>query len=198
MTIMNRRLLIPLAMAVCTLICAAEPIPARMIKTLDDQLAEVVQTTSTTEARRRAKRLIRNAEKLLKKHPDASERFKVLGIIFQTQNLMYTHRQAEETGRALVATAKLLSQAPNEFAEQRLPAEMVMQQYAMASTTRCSAPLARRICLPVWWSIPTAISTTGLVRAVGTTVVGGRRNHWSRSSSRQTTAPECWRNGNPY
>jgi len=112
----------------------AESVPERQIVKLQEQLAEVEGMESTSAIRRTCKRIVRGAESLLKKHPDAEERFQVMGMIFQARLILYSQKQSDEHVEALVKTAKELAQAPDDQAEFRLGADMLLLQIAMDRT----------------------------------------------------------------
>jgi len=129
--------LVSLALAAGTVLAAdarAAGIPERQVAGLRQQLSEVEGIESASAVRRACKRIVRGAESLLEKHPDADGRYRVLGLLFRTQQILYSQKQSDENGLAMVDTARKLSQAPDDQAELRLGADILLLQIAMART----------------------------------------------------------------
>jgi len=107
-------------------------IPGKSIETLQKKIEAVEDIDSVTERRRACKNIIRRAESLTEKYPASPDRFRVLGIVFEVRKLMFTMRQTQEHRDALLATAVELLEAPDEYADIRLGAEVMLQEIELA------------------------------------------------------------------
>lgn len=108
-------------------------IPSRQMLDLKRDLSAIQEMSSTVAQRRACKKIIREAESLLEKHPAASNRFRVLGIMFKTQKLMLSMRQTVARREALLQTARRLRKAPDEYAELRVEPDMMLLQLKLAT-----------------------------------------------------------------
>jgi len=109
----------------------ASSIPEREIAALRQDLADNVREASTAQRRRVVKNVIRQARKLIEDAPDAANRFAVLGLIHDSQRQLLTLENTAENRDALFATAQELLKAPDEFAELRLGADLLLMEKAM-------------------------------------------------------------------
>ena len=103
-------------------------IPEDSITHLQQKLAGVDEMKSATERRRTCKNIVRRGETLLEEYPDSSDRFRVLGIIFESRKTLFTMSSSEEYREALLQTAERLLEAPDEYADIRLGADVLLQQ----------------------------------------------------------------------
>lgn len=109
-------------------------IPESKIEELREVLEGLDDTDSTIQKRRICKKIVRGGESLIKMYSDSPDRFRVLGIIFETQKALFTMRQSDEYRKGLVDTAKLLMDAPDELADVRVEADMMLLQMELASS----------------------------------------------------------------
>ena len=91
-----------------TYICSAQDdgtdsIPITRITALEEDLPKNDKRTSSVRKRRACKTVVRDAEHLLESYPEAPNRYRVLGIMLQTQKLLLPLPQL---------SLKLLLQAP--------------------------------------------------------------------------------------
>jgi tetratricopeptide (TPR) repeat protein len=118
------------------------PISESFITRLKSDLAALETIESTTERRMACKRIVRRAESLVEKSPESDERFTVLGVVFEAQKVMFTMRQSAEYHEALMATADKLVGAPDEYADIRLGADVLVQQSKLSAD---SSPIDQAI-----------------------------------------------------
>ena len=111
---------------------ARKPIPASEISALQTQLSKAKQSSSSARKRLGIRRVIRACEDLLEKHSDSPNRFEVLGVLYDTQQTQLTLDRSSTNRRDFLATCRALAQAPNEYAEQRLDAELLLTQAELA------------------------------------------------------------------
>ncbi len=92
------------------------------------------QKTATSEARKRlaVKRAVRDGGKLLKEHPNAENRFEVLGLLFQAQRQLFGLDDSSRNREALLETCKALVKAPDRYADLRLDADLLLTQIEAA------------------------------------------------------------------
>lgn len=99
------------------------------------------QKTATSEARKRlaVKRTVRDGGKLLEAHPNAENRFEVLGILFQAQKQLFSIDDSSRNREALLETCKALIKAPDRYADLRLDADLLLTQIEAARNGADSA-----------------------------------------------------------
>ena len=87
-----------------------------------------------TEARKRMsiKRAIRSGEALIEQNPDASNRFEILGILYEAGVRLMELDGSQESRRALLETCRKLAEAPDEYAAIRLDADLMLSQAELA------------------------------------------------------------------
>ncbi|MEN8679253.1 MAG: hypothetical protein ABF391_04295, partial [Akkermansiaceae bacterium] len=92
------------------------------------------QKTATSEARKRlaVKRAVRDGGKLLEEHPNAENRFEVLGLLFQAQRQLFGLDDSSRNREALLETCKALVKAPDRYADLRLDADLLLTQIEAA------------------------------------------------------------------
>lgn len=117
-------------------------IPKAEIRRLRQELDAAVRETSTVEVRRACKRVVRDARALLEKTPAAANRYAVLDIVFQGQKQILRLEATERNRAAVFDTCRALMKAPDEFAEPRLEAELILTERELAAE---EAPVARRV-----------------------------------------------------
>ncbi|MDP6358317.1 MAG: hypothetical protein QF473_24575, partial [Planctomycetota bacterium] len=104
------------------------PIPENKIASLKRALGDVSKATSSSRKRRACKSIIRNGESLLKTSSTASNRYRVMGIVFQAQKRLLGLENTARNREALFDTCGKLAKAPDEHAELRLEAEMLLSE----------------------------------------------------------------------
>jgi tetratricopeptide (TPR) repeat protein len=107
---------------------SAASIPESKITALQKALAAVNKATSSSRKRRACKSVIRSGEALLKPSPDAPNRYQVLAIIFQTQKRLLGLENTARNREALFSTCSTIAKAPDEHAELRLEADMLLSE----------------------------------------------------------------------
>lgn len=121
---------------------ADEPLPSttdgpsisnRLIQDLEEELANSLDIESSTQKRRAFKNIVRDSLSLIKRHPGAPNRFRVLGIIFQTQKELLVLKNDERNRDGLLETCKKLVEAPYEYAAERLEPEVLLMQLELDS-----------------------------------------------------------------
>lgn len=130
------------SMSPCAAQDAAAPIPEAAISGLRQELSEVAGADARAQGRRICKRVIRQAQALLKATPDAENRFAVLGLIHDAQRRLLSLENTQDNRNELFATAEELRKAPDEFAESRLDAELLLMEKAMSEK---KATVAERV-----------------------------------------------------
>jgi len=104
----------------------------KTITRLREKLAGAEDIESTSGRRRIYKRIVREAESLLNEHRASPDRFRVLGIAFETRKAMFEMRQSEENREALLKTANRLLEAPDEHADLRVEPDMMLLQLRLS------------------------------------------------------------------
>jgi hypothetical protein len=117
----------------------AAPIPEAGISALRQELSEAAKADSGAAARRICKSVIRQAQALLAATPDATNRFALLGLIHDGQRRLLSLENTLENRNDLYATAEELRKAPDEFAELRLDAELLLMEKAMSEKKATTA-----------------------------------------------------------
>jgi len=98
------------------------------ISVLSKRLSRVEEAESSTEKRRACKSVIRGAQSLLEKYPGAPNRFGVLATAFESRQILFSLDDSEQNRVALFETCRVLAEAPDEHAEIRLPADVLLTQ----------------------------------------------------------------------
>jgi len=116
----------------CLWICtagalAALPIPESEMVALEQTLVQDGdQDTSPISARRTLKNSVRKGLALVDASPEASNRFDVLGIVFQCQKRLIAVDTTEQNRTALFETCEKLAMAPDTYAALRLEADILL------------------------------------------------------------------------
>ena len=119
-------------LGVCEAAPSAEPIPETRITALKKELEQGARGKSALEVRMACKRVTRQASALLKASPEAPNRFTVLAVLFQGQKKLFGLEKKEKNRDALFETCASLSKAPDEYAEIRLEADMLLSERDLA------------------------------------------------------------------
>ena len=125
-------------------VCLAEqaPIPQSEIAALEQKLEQAALAKSRSEVRMACKGVARQASALLEASPEAPNRYAVLALLFRCQKILLGLEVTEESRLAFFATCADLSKAPDEFAESRLEADLLLSEKALAEA---EAPVAERV-----------------------------------------------------
>ncbi|MFM1558882.1 MAG: TlpA family protein disulfide reductase [Roseibacillus sp.] len=109
---------------------AASPsgIPEKEIAALQKELAEAGEGSSTSRKRRAYKSVVRDGYALLKVSPEAPERWRVLDIVFQSQKRLLILENSGSNREAILETCGKLAEAPDEVADLRLEADLLLSE----------------------------------------------------------------------
>ena len=105
---------------------AAGDISERDIVSLQKELAEAGEASSSSRMRRAYKGVVRDAEGLLETSPDAANRWQVLDIVLRSQKRLFALENSDENRDALLETCAKLAGAPDEVADLRLEADLLL------------------------------------------------------------------------
>lgn len=112
------------------------PLVAEVPQAEIDQLKTALSANQeqSSEARKRlaVKRVIRDGGKLVEAYPEAENRFEVLGILFQAQRQLIKLDDSSRNKEALLETGKELIKAPDDYADLRLEADLLLSQIEAA------------------------------------------------------------------
>ncbi|HAC78751.1 MAG TPA: hypothetical protein DCG06_00525 [Deltaproteobacteria bacterium] len=106
----------------------AAGLPEKEIAALQKELIEAGKASSSTRKRRAYKNVVRDGEGLVKKSSAATSRFRVLEIIFQSQKRLLALENSDRNREALFVTGSRLVEAPNELADLRLEADLLLSE----------------------------------------------------------------------
>lgn len=120
----------------------AEPIADTEIAALRQDLAEGVRSSSSIDVRRACKRVIRRAAALVEASPQAPNRFAALAVQFDAQKRLMALEATLENRNAIFETCRALGAAPDEYAESRFEADMILSEQQLAEA---EATVAERI-----------------------------------------------------
>jgi len=104
-----------------------------LIQNLQDDLSATLEIESTIQRRKAFKNIVRHGLSLIKKHPLSDNRFAVLGIIFQCQKELLILQNSKRNQEAIISTARDLLAAPDDYAESRLEADVLLMQWQLDS-----------------------------------------------------------------
>jgi len=103
-------------------------IPREAIAEVEAMVASQKGESSAARKRLAAKRAIRAGEELIDAHADATNRFEVLGVLFRARQGLLALEDSPENRQALLETCRLLSKAPDDYADIRLDADLLLTQ----------------------------------------------------------------------
>ena len=106
----------------------AGSISADKIAALDIKRAEASKAASSARKKLAIRRVIREAEALIKKHSSAPNRYEVLNIIFRSRQVLVSLDKSATNRKAFLATCEKLAAAPDEYAAIRLNADLLLTQ----------------------------------------------------------------------
>ena len=113
---------------------AAPPagIPEATIAALQKDLAEAGAATTSAGKRRGYKNIVRDGEALLEGTPAAPNRWQVLGIMLDSRKRLFGMENSAPNREALLATCAMLAKAPDEHAQLRLEADLLLSENALS------------------------------------------------------------------
>jgi len=120
---------------------AAAPIPPARIAALQADLAQGMRGRSAADVRRACKSVTRKASALLEASPGAPNRYAVLAILFNGQKQLLRLENTEKNRTAIFATCRRLMDAPDDYAEIRLEADLLLSE---GDLSKRDATLAER------------------------------------------------------
>ncbi len=110
----------------------ADLIPQEAITELEAMVGSQEGESSAARKRLTAKRAIRSGEGLIDAHPESVNRFAVLNILFRAQQGLLALDDSRENREAMLETCRKLVLAPDEYAEIRLDADLLLSQVEAA------------------------------------------------------------------
>jgi hypothetical protein len=145
-------------LAVCSLVlavlpAAAEPpapIPETALTPLQAEFAALkTSRTSSSTKRRACKGVIRDAQALVKAHPDAPNRFPVLALQLKAQQRLLQMENTQRNRDAFFATCQALAKAPDTYSKYRLNAELMLSDRDL-SARDADAEERIRVLVEMW------------------------------------------------
>lgn len=106
-------------------VAAASP---ESVAALESALRAAKDAASEARQRLAVKRVIRDAESLLESLADSPDRFVVLELLFRARQRLITLDDDSDNRKALLATCRELIKAPDDLAEHRLAADLLLSQ----------------------------------------------------------------------
>ncbi|MDE0937847.1 MAG: hypothetical protein OSA89_18195 [Mariniblastus sp.] len=95
-------------------------------------LKQQKEDTSSARQRLAVKRLIRDAGKLIEANPAAPNRFEILAIVFKAQQRLFGMDDSSRNRESLLETCKDLVKAPDNYADLRFEADILVTQTELA------------------------------------------------------------------
>ncbi len=108
------------------------PIPDGKIKAVQSQLSEAMEIASAARQKLALRRVVREAESVLAAYRDAPNRFEVLHVLFRTHQKIFKEQSSEANREAILDTCRLLAHAPDEYADIRWDADLLLSQTQIA------------------------------------------------------------------
>ena len=102
------------------------------VASLHDELNEVGKATSPTAKRRACKGVIREGEALIEASPTDPNRYRVLGIVLRARQQLFGLENDDRNREALLETCRKLAKAPDEHAEMRLEADLLLSEASLS------------------------------------------------------------------
>jgi hypothetical protein len=98
------------------------------IVALNAKLKAVAKVSSAARKKLAIRRVVRGGEALITKQPSAANRYKVLDILFRSQQVLLSLDNSTVNRKAFIATCTKLAAAPNKYAAIRLDADLLLTQ----------------------------------------------------------------------
>ena len=95
---------------------------------LNAKLTKAVESASAARKKLAIRRVIREVEALIKKHPSAPNRYELLNTLFRSQQVLVGLDDSATNRRVFLATCEKLAAAPNDYAALRLDADLLLTQ----------------------------------------------------------------------
>ena len=111
----------------------APGIPGQKIVALQAELAEAGKASLATAKRRACKAVIREGEALIEASPAAPNRYRVLGIVLRARQQLFGLENDDRNREALLETCRELAKAPDEHAEMRLEADLLLSEASLSA-----------------------------------------------------------------
>ena len=126
----------------CVSVCAAQSqgnpdpsvaagIPESEIASLQKELTQLRQASSSVRKRRACKSIVRKGAALVDASPAAPNRFGVLAIMLQSQKRLLMLENSERNRDALYDTCSKLALAPDAQAKLRVDADFILSEKAL-------------------------------------------------------------------
>jgi tetratricopeptide (TPR) repeat protein len=123
----------------------APGIPGQKIVVLHAKLAEAGKDSSATAKRRGCKGVIREGEALVEAFPTDPNRYRVLGIVFRARQQLFGLENDDRNREALLETCRKLAEAPDEHAEMRLEADLLLSEAELSGRNATVEERARAL-----------------------------------------------------
>lgn len=120
------------AMAWLMPLVGAQEAPKPAIAVLEKALVSAADGTSEARQRLSVRRVIRDAEKQLESLGDKPDRWPMLEFLFRARQRLIALDDDADHRQALIETGRELVKAPDEFAELRLEADLLLSQAELA------------------------------------------------------------------
>ena len=121
----------------CVSVCSAQQagsaIPESKIVSLQKELAQQRQASSSTRMRRACKSTVRKGAALIEASPTAPNRFRVLAIILQSQKRLMVLDKSARNRSVLYDICGKLAKAPDTYADLRLEGDLILSERALAA-----------------------------------------------------------------
>ena len=109
-------------------------IPHDKISDLQEELAEATtKRGSTTSKRRDYKNIARDADSLVRRYDEASNRFEVYAIKLKSLKQLFTIDDSRRNRDALFEACEELAQAPDEYSDIRLEADLLLSEAELSA-----------------------------------------------------------------
>ncbi|MFN3165488.1 MAG: hypothetical protein ACE37H_00325 [Phycisphaeraceae bacterium] len=110
----------------------AGPIARAEVSAIQSKLDEAGDAASSARRKLALRRVIREGDALLDKHPEAPNRFEVLGVLFQARRQLVALDDSSANRSAFLETSRRLAEAPDAYAALRLDADLIVSQADLA------------------------------------------------------------------
>jgi tetratricopeptide (TPR) repeat protein len=127
------------------LAATSSDIPESAIAALQKELEEAASATSSTGKRRAYKNVARDGENLLQASPEDPNRWQVLSIMFDSHKYLFSMENSDLNREALLEVSVMLADAPDEYAELRLEADLLLSEKNLSDKEADVAERARAL-----------------------------------------------------
>jgi len=98
------------------------------ITDLKKKLTDSSKSSSSARKKLAIRRVIREAEGILKENASADNRYEILHVLYKSQQALVSLDKSSTNRKAFLETCKLLAKAPNKYAGLRLDADLLLTQ----------------------------------------------------------------------